>query len=95
MYFQFKLVDIGREKMGTDWKRPPYPLQNLTFQDIDNSALEFDPGRPLWPYKRLLNFLRQGKLEYVQSGVGGSQLHGTLKITLLKAWTLPEKLKIW
>ena len=42
-----KLVDIGQEKMGSDWKSPPYPLQKLTFQDIDNRPLEFDPGRPL------------------------------------------------
>ena len=80
-----KLVDIGREKMGTDWKRPPYPLQNLTFQDIDNSALEFDPGWPPRPYKRVLNFQARQARTYV--GVVGSQLHGTLKITLLKAWT--------
>ena len=38
-----KLVDIGQENMGTDWKSP---LNNLTFQDIDNRTLEFGPGRP-------------------------------------------------
>ena len=48
-----KLVDIGQEKMGTDWMWPPFPLKNLTFQDIDSRALEFDPGRPLLPYKRV------------------------------------------
>ena len=50
-----RLVDIGQEKMGTDWKWPPFPLKNLTFQDIDSRALEFDPGRPLRAYKRVLN----------------------------------------
>ena len=51
-----KLVDIGQEKMGSDWKSALYPVQKLTLKDMDNTPLEFDPGRPLQPYKRVLNF---------------------------------------
>ncbi len=68
-----KLVEIGQENMGTDWKSPPYHLKNLTFQHIDNSALEFDPRRPLRPYKRVLNFqARQARSYAIQRGVATS-----------------------
>lgn len=64
-----KLVDIGQEMMGPAWKWPPFPLTNLTFQDIDSRALEFDPGRPLRPYKRVLNFqARQARTYAIRHG---------------------------
>lgn len=89
-----KLVDIGQEKMGTDWKRPPYPLQNLTFQDIDNRALEFDPGRPLRPYKRVLNFqARQARTYSIQHGWQPASWN--FEDNLTEGMDLSEKLKIW
>lgn len=89
-----KLVDIGRDKMGTDWRSPPYPLQNLTFQDIDNRALEFDPGRPLRPYKRVLNFqARQARTYAIRHGWQPASWN--FEDYLTEGMELSEKLKIW
>ena len=89
-----KLVDIGQEKMGTDWKLPPFPLKNLTFQDIDNRALEFDPGRPLRPYKRVLNFqARQARTYAIRRG--WQPASWDFEDYLTEGMDLSEKLKIW
>ena len=89
-----KLVDSGWEKMGTDWKRPPYALQNLTFQDFDNSALEFDPGRPLPLYKRVLNFqARQARTYAIRRR--WQPASWDFEDYLTEGMDLSEKLKIW
>ena len=89
-----KLVDIGQEKMGTDWKSPPFPLKNLTFQDIDNRALEFDPGRPLRPYKRVLNFqARQARTYAIRRG--WQPASWDFEDYLTEGMDLSERLKIW
>ena len=89
-----KLVDIGQEKMGSDWKSPPYPLQKLTFQDIDNRPLEFDPGRPLRPYKSVLNFLARQARTYVIRR-GWQPASWDFEEYLTEGMDLSEKLKIW
>jgi len=89
-----KLVDIGQEKMGSDWKSPPYPLQKLTFQDIDNRPLEFEPGRPLRPYKRVLNFqARQARTYAIRRG--WQPASWDFEDYLTEGMDLTEKLKIW
>ncbi|KAA6426318.1 MAG: hypothetical protein FRX49_03429 [Trebouxia sp. A1-2] len=89
-----KLVDIGQEKMGSDWKSPPYPLQKLTFQDIDNRPLEFEPGRPLRPYKRVLNFqARQARTYAIRRGWQSASWD--FEDYLTEGMDLSEKLKIW
>ena len=90
-----KLVDIGREKMGAvEWKQPPFRLKNLTFQDIDSRALEFDPGRPLRPYKRVLNFqARQARTYAIRRG--WQPASWDFEDYLTEGMELSEKLKIW
>ena len=89
-----KLVDIGQEKMGTDWKWPPFPLKSLTFQDIDSRAREFDPGRPLRPYKRVLNFqARQARMYAIQRG--WQPASWDFEDYLTEGMDLYEKPKIW
>ena len=90
-----KLVNIGREKMGAvEWKRPPFRLRNLTFQDIDSRALEFDPGRPLRPYKRVLNFqARQARTYAIRRG--WQPASWDFEDYLTEGMELSEKLKIW
>lgn len=89
-----KLVDIGRDKMGTDWRSPPSLVQNLTFQDIDNRALEFDPKRPMRPYKRVLNFhARQARTYAIRHG--WQPASWDFEDYLTEGMELSEKLKIW
>ncbi|KAL3149181.1 hypothetical protein ABBQ32_002012 [Trebouxia sp. C0010 RCD-2024] len=89
-----KLVDIGQEQMGTDWKWPPFPLTNPTFQDVDSRALEFDPGRPLRPYKRVLNFqARQARMYAIRHG--WQPASWDFEDYLIEGMELSEKLKIW
>ena len=89
-----KLVDIGQEKMGSDWKSAPYPLQKLTLKDIDNTPLEFDPGRPLQPYKRVLNFqARQARKHAIRRGWQSAPWD--FEDYLTEGMDLSEKLKIW
>ena len=89
-----KLVDIGKEKMGTDWKSPPLHLQTLPFQNIDGSALEFDPERPLRPYKRVLNFqARQARTYAIRRGWQPASWN--FENYLTEGMDLSEKLRIW
>ena len=88
-----KLVDIGQEKMGSDWKSAPYPLQKLTFI-IDNTPLKFDPGRPLRLYKRVLNFQARQARTYATRR-GWQPASWDFDDYLTEGMDLSEKLKIW
>lgn len=62
-----KLVDVDAKKMERQWQQPAQENQHLTFQDIDNSPLQFAPGNLLRPYKRVLNFqARLARLHAIQ-----------------------------